>query len=101
VLVEELERGGGACELSAVRCCGAPWLHAGDVDAFAALARRNVAILAAEIRAGTEVVVARSPCHRVIVEHYPDHLTGADVELVCAHTHDAEGPNGIGGPVAH
>ena len=70
-------------------CCGAPWLTAGDTRRFAAQASRNVATLAAAIRAGTDVVVAQPTCHAVITTDYVDHVGGSDAELVAGRTFDA------------
>ena len=71
------------------RCCGAPWLHAGDVDRFRAAARRNVAALAESVRAGRDVVVAQPTCSYVIRRDYPIYAPGADADLVAAHPFDA------------
>jgi len=78
-----------ACDVARVGCCGAPWLTAGDTRRFAAVASRNVAALAAAIRAGTDVVVAQSTCHAVITTDYLDHVGGGDAELVAGRTFDA------------
>jgi glycerol-3-phosphate dehydrogenase subunit C len=88
-LVKVYERNGIECELSGAGCCGAALLHAGDVEGFAKVARRNVARLAAEVRAGTEVVVPQPACSYVIRKDYPDHVGGPDATLVAEHTHDA------------
>lgn len=83
------EHNGIRCTVSEAGCCGAPSLHLGDIDRFRRQARRTAATLAAEIRAGTDVVVAQPGCARVLCEVYPDHLDGPDAELVRAHVHDA------------
>jgi Fe-S oxidoreductase len=88
-LVEEYEVAGVGCAVTAATCCGAPWLHAGHVDRFAKVARRNVELLAAEIRRGHDVVVAEPTCRGVIVRGYPDHVPTADASLVATHTFDA------------
>ena len=47
-LVKVYERNGVACSLpEGTRCCGAPWLHQGNVKEFTKAATRNVAALAA------------------------------------------------------
>ena len=52
-LVGVLERNAVECSLpEGARCCGAPWLHSGNVAEFERAARRNVAALAPEVRAG-------------------------------------------------
>ncbi|HSL73053.1 MAG TPA: heterodisulfide reductase-related iron-sulfur binding cluster [Ilumatobacteraceae bacterium] len=88
-LVQVYERNGVECGVTAARCCGAPWLHAGDVERFGRLARRNVAVLAAEVRAGTDIVVPEPACLAVIRNDYPDHVGGDDARLVADHTFDA------------
>lgn len=88
-LVKVYERNGIECAVTGAGCCGAPWLHSGNVAAFAEVAARNVAILAAEIRAGTDVVVPQPGCSHVIRSDYLDHVGGHDAVLVAEHTHDA------------
>jgi Fe-S oxidoreductase len=88
-LVKVYERNGIECAVTRAGCCGAPWLHSGNVAAFAEVAERNVAVLAAEIRAGTDVVVPQPSCSYVIRHDYLDHVGGADATLVAEHTHDA------------
>ena len=91
-----LERNGIECELPPGEvCCGAPWLHAGDVDSFRKQASKNVRILAEAIRAaearGDEpaVVVPQPTCSYVLKQDYEDYLGGDDAALVAAHTYDA------------
>jgi Fe-S oxidoreductase len=88
-LVDVYSRNGIACEVARAGCCGAPWLTAGDTRRFAARASRNVATLAAAIRAGTDIVVAQPTCHAVITTDYIDHVGGSDAELVAGRTFDA------------
>ncbi|HTW97412.1 MAG TPA: heterodisulfide reductase-related iron-sulfur binding cluster [Acidimicrobiales bacterium] len=89
-LVAVLERNDVACTLAEpARCCGAPWLHGGDVARFTEAARRNVAVLAGEVRAGRDVVVAQPTCAYVIRRDYPIYAPGADADLVAAHAFDA------------
>ena len=88
-LVKVYERNGIECDTTAAGCCGAPWLHAGDVAAFKKVAEKNVEILAAEIRAGTDIVVPQPTCGYVITNDYLDHAGGPDAELVAEHTYDA------------
>ena len=50
-LVKVYERNGVSCSLpEGTRCCGAPWLHQGNIKEFTKAAQRNVAALAAEVR---------------------------------------------------
>jgi glycerol-3-phosphate dehydrogenase subunit C len=75
-----------------LRCCGAPWLHAGNLAAFERAATRNVAVLAGSVRAGREVVVPQPTCAYVLRKDYPLHLAGTahgeDAALVAAHCVD-------------
>jgi Fe-S oxidoreductase len=88
-LVGVLEHNDVACSLPVgTRCCGASWLHSGNIDRFAAAARRNVAALGREVRAGRDVVVAQPTCAYVIKRDYPVHVPGDDADLVAAHTFD-------------
>lgn len=88
-IVEVYEHNGVACTLpEGTKCCGAPWLHSGHVDEFSKAARRNVAALAAEVRAGRDVIVAQPTCAYVVKRDYPIYAAGPDADLVAAHTFD-------------
>ncbi len=88
-IVEVYEHNGVECSLPAgTKCCGAPWLHSGHVDAFTKVARRNVAALVAEVRAGRDVIVAQPTCAYVVKRDYPIYAKGAHADLVAAHTFD-------------
>jgi glycerol-3-phosphate dehydrogenase subunit C len=88
-LVKVYEHNGLACSLSNAGCCGAPWLHSGDLTRFAGIAEKNVKILADEIRAGSEIVVPQPTCMLMLKREYERHVGGADARLVAAHTFDA------------
>ena len=91
-LVKVYERNGIECEHSAAGCCGAAWLQAGDLERFRRVAEANVAVLAAEVRAGTDVVGPQPTCSYVIRREYPDHVgddAATDARLVADHTYDA------------
>jgi glycerol-3-phosphate dehydrogenase subunit C len=88
-LVRVYERNGIECGLSTAGCCGAPWLHAGDVEHFIKVATKNAAALAAEVRRGTEIVVPQPTCGYVLKQDYVDYVGGGDAELVAANTYDA------------
>jgi Fe-S oxidoreductase len=98
-LVQVLERNRVECDLPDGQvCCGAPWLHSGDVDNFRRQARTNVRVLAGAIRAaeaaGDEpaVLVPQPTCGYVLKRDYRDYLDGKDrddAELVATHTYDA------------
>jgi glycerol-3-phosphate dehydrogenase subunit C len=88
-IVRVYEHNGVACSLPAgTKCCGAPWLHSGHVEKFEQAARRNVTALAAEVRAGRDIVVAQPTCAYVIKRDYPIYVKGPEAELVAEHTYD-------------
>lgn len=91
-LVRVYERNGIECSASSAGCCGAPSLHAGDLDRFAKIAKRNVRALASEARSGTDIVVAQPGCGAILRSSYVDHVPEKmrlDAKLVAAHTYDA------------
>jgi glycerol-3-phosphate dehydrogenase subunit C len=88
-LVKVYERNGIECSNSAAGCCGAPWLHSGDIEQFTKIAEKNVRILAGEVRRGTDIVVPQPTCGYVVKKDYPDYVGGADAHLVADHTYDA------------
>ena len=52
-LVKVYERNGIECSLAdGAGCCGAPWLHSGDVEQFTKVAEKNVKALADAVRTG-------------------------------------------------
>jgi glycerol-3-phosphate dehydrogenase subunit C len=88
-IVRVYEHNGVDCQLpSGTKCCGAPWLHTGNVAQFEAAARRNVEALAAEVKAGRDIVVAQPTCAYVIKKDYPIYVKGDDAAVVAAHTYD-------------
>ena len=88
--VRVFERNGIECTLPEGQvCCGAPWLHAGDVDSFRRQAEKNVKVLAEAVRDGRDVVVPEPTCSFVLKKDYPDYVGGADADLVAANTYDA------------
>jgi len=88
-LVKVYERNGVECSLAGSGCCGAPFLHSGDVDAFTKGAVRNVRALADAVRAGNDIVVPQPTCSYILKKDYVDYVGGADAELVAANTYDA------------
>jgi Fe-S oxidoreductase len=88
-LVKVYERNGIECTNTDAGCCGAPWLHSGNVKEFTKVAEKNVRTLAAEVRAGTDIVVPQPTCSYVIKKDYLDYVGGPDAELVAVHTYDA------------
>ncbi|HEX6424941.1 MAG TPA: heterodisulfide reductase-related iron-sulfur binding cluster, partial [Acidimicrobiales bacterium] len=94
-LVRVYERNGIECSVPDGQvCCGAPWLHSGDVESFRKQGRKNVAVLAGAIREaqarGDEaaLVVPQPTCGYVLKYDYKDYIGGADAELVAQHTYD-------------
>jgi Fe-S oxidoreductase len=89
-LVKVYEHNGIECSLPEGQvCCGAPWLHAGDVDSFRRQAKKNVMVLAAAVRAGHDIVVPQPTCSYVLKQDYKDYIGGTDADLVANHTYDA------------
>jgi Fe-S oxidoreductase len=89
-LVKVYERNGVECSLAeGAGCCGAPWLHSGDVEQFTKTAEKNVKALAAAVRKGQDIVVPQPTCGYVLKKDYIDYVGGADAKLVAEHTYDA------------
>lgn len=95
-LVKVCERNGIACSLpEGQACCGAPWLHEGDVKNFEKLARKNITVLAEAIRFGDQkgeaptVIVSQPTCGYVLKRDYVDYVGGTDAQLVADRTQDA------------
>ena len=89
-LVKVYERNGIECSLPEGQvCCGAPWLHAGEVDRFVDQGRSNIRVLADAVRRGNDIVVPQPTCSYVLKKDYVDYIGGPDAELVAAHTYDA------------
>ena len=89
-MVKVYERNGIECSLPEGQvCCGAPWLHSGDVDKFVAQGRKNVARPGPGGPRGHDVVVPQPTCSYVLKHDYVDYLGGPDAELVAEHTYDA------------
>ncbi len=95
-LVKVCERNGIHCSLpEGENCCGAPWLHEGDVKNFEKLARKNIAVLAEAIREGDRkgqsptVIVPQPTCGYILKRDYVDYVGGPDAQLVADRTQDA------------
>ena len=89
-LVKVYERNGIECSLAeGAGCCGAPWLHSGDVTEFTKVAEKNVAALVKTVRKGRDIVVPQPTCGYILKKDYIDYVGGTDAELVAAHTYDA------------
>ena len=89
-LVKVYERNGVECTLAeGVSCCGAPFLHSGDMAQFTKVAEKNVRALADEVRQGNDIVVPQPTCSYVLKKDYLDYVGGPDSQLVAEHTYDA------------
>ena len=88
-LVKVYEHNGIECAITDAGCCGAPWLHSGNVKEFTKVAEKNIKTLAAEIRSGSDVVVPQPTCSYIIKKDYLDYVGGPNAELVAEHTFDA------------
>jgi glycerol-3-phosphate dehydrogenase subunit C len=89
-LVKVYERNGIECSLTdGAGCCGAPYLHSGDVEQFTKVATKNVKALAKSVRKGLDIVVPQPTCGYVLKQDYVDYVGGPDAELVASHTYDA------------
>jgi glycerol-3-phosphate dehydrogenase subunit C len=89
-LVKVYEHNGVSCSLaSTTSCCGAPYLHSGDIDGFTKVAAKNVSKLAQDVRAGKDIVVPQPTCSYILKKDYVDYVGGPDAELVSSHTFDA------------
>ncbi len=89
-LVAVYERNGIECSLvDGATCCGAPWLHSGDVAQFTKVAEKNVRALAASVRRGNDIVVPQPTCGYVLKKDYIAYVGGPDAALVAEHTYDA------------
>lgn len=89
-LIKVYERNGIECSLvDGARCCGAPWLHSGDVEQFTKVAEKNVKSLATSVRRGSDIVVPQPTCGYVLKKDYLDYVGGDDAQLVAEHTYDA------------
>ena len=89
-LINVYEKNNVECSLAeGASCCGAPYLHSGDVEQFKKVGVKNVEALAAAVRAGNDIVVPQPTCGYILKKDYVDYIGGADAELVAANTYDA------------
>ena len=89
-LVHVYEKNAIQCSVAtASGCCGAPFLHSGDVDNFVKTAKKQVAELAEAVRRGSDIVVPQPTCSYVIKHDYVNHLKSDDAYLVATHTYDS------------
>ena len=89
-LVAVYEKNGIECSLpEGVKCCGAPWLHSGDVLKFKKVAEKNVTALVSQARQGHPIIVSQPTCAYVIKRDYPLYLRTRESRDVAAATFDA------------
>ena len=89
-LVKVYERNGIECSLAeGAGCCGAPFLHSGDLPQFDKIAQKNVKALADTVRKGMDIVVPQPTCGYVLKKDYVDYVGTDDARLVAEHTYDA------------
>jgi len=89
-LVRVYERNGIECSLAeGAGCCGAPFLHSGDLPQFDKIAQKNVKALADTVRKGMDIVVPQPTCGYVLKKDYVDYVGTDDARLVAEHTYDA------------
>jgi glycerol-3-phosphate dehydrogenase subunit C len=86
--VAVLEHNGVAVEGGYDRCCGAPFLHGGDLENARRNAEKVVAGLVDPVRQGIPVVVPGPTCSLLLKRDYPELLDSDDARLVAAHTFD-------------
>ena len=89
-LVKVYERNGIECSLvDGTGCCGAPYLHSGDMGGFLKVAKKQITALAQAVREGKDIVVPQPTCGYILKKDYVDYVGGPDAELVAAHTYDS------------
>lgn len=86
--VEVLEHNGIGVEAGYDACCGAPFLHGGDLDSARRNAEKVVAGLAPRIRNGLQVVVPGPTCSYQLKKEFPELLGTDDARLVAENTLD-------------
>jgi glycerol-3-phosphate dehydrogenase subunit C len=86
--VQVLEHNGIAVEGGYPACCGAPFLHGGDLDNARRNAEKVVAQLAPRVREGLKVVVPGPTCSYQIKHEYPELVPGDDARLLADNTFD-------------
>jgi len=86
--LEVLEHNGVAVEGGYQACCGAPFLHGGDLASARRNAAKVVAGLIERVRAGVPVVVPGPTCSYQLKNEYPELLGTDDARAVAAATQD-------------
>lgn len=86
--VEVLEHNGIAVEAGYEACCGAPFLHGGDLESARRNAEKVVAGLAPRVRAGLQIVVPGPTCSYQLKNEFPALVPTDDARLVAQNTLD-------------
>ncbi|MBW2280263.1 MAG: 4Fe-4S dicluster domain-containing protein [Deltaproteobacteria bacterium] len=86
--LEVLEHNGVSVEPGYRACCGAPFLHGGDLENARRNAEKVVASLAPRVRDGAHVVIPGPTCSYQIKHEYPDLLQTDDAALVAENSYD-------------
>ncbi len=89
-LVKVYEHNQIPCEIPpGTRCCGAPWLHGGDVRKFRRAAEHNVEALFSLAASGVPIIVAQPTCGYVLRQDYPRYLKSTQAKVVAGQVFDA------------
>ncbi|KYG06377.1 hypothetical protein BE21_35180 [Sorangium cellulosum] len=72
----------------ALTCCGMPNLDGGDLEAFTAKVKQNVALLLPHVRRGRKIVVVGPTCGYTMKKEWPEYLQTAEAREVAAATVD-------------
>ncbi|MBW2416306.1 MAG: 4Fe-4S dicluster domain-containing protein [Deltaproteobacteria bacterium] len=86
--LDVLEHNGVSVEPGYRACCGAPFLHGGDLENARRNAEKVVASLAPRVRDGAHVVIPGPTCSYQIKHEYPDLLQTDDAALVAENSYD-------------
>jgi len=86
--VEVLEHNGISVEAGYDACCGAPFLHGGDLASARRNAEKVVSGLAPRLRDGLQVVVPGPTCSYQLKNEFPELLDSEDARLVADGTLD-------------
>jgi len=86
--VQVLEHNGIRVEAGYDACCGAPFLHGGDLASARRNAEKVVEGLAPRIRDGLQVIVPGPTCSYQLKKEFPEMLDSEDARLVADNTLD-------------
>jgi Fe-S oxidoreductase len=86
--VDVLEHNGIAVEAGYEACCGAPFLHGGDLENARKNARKVIAQLAPRVREGRKILVPGPTCSYQLKLEYPELVDSDDARLVAENTLD-------------